>query len=197
MGQTTATMDTGRSDANAPPDVDALAADITAASEARAGDREAFRRLYQSFSPMVHAILLARAPAPEVDDLVQEVFATAWQRISDLREAASFGPWIASIARRRAVDAHRRQRPIEPLGDRSFTAPKSIVAEALAIIDLIRTLPEAYREPLVMRFVEGMTGPEIAMRTGLTAGSVRVNLHRGVKLLRAKLAGGEGSKGDA
>ena len=197
MGQTTtATMDAGRG-AEVPSDVDALAADITAASEARAGDRNAFRRLYQSFAPMVHAILLARAPAPDVDDLVQDVFAIAWQRLSELREAASFGPWIASIARRRAVDAHRRQRPTEPLGDRSFAAPKSIVAEALAIIDLIRTLPEAYREPLVMRFVEGMTGPEIAMRTGLTAGSVRVNLHRGVKLLRAKLAGSEGSKGDA
>jgi len=55
---------------------------------------------------------------------------------------------------------------------------------------LIRNLPEAYREPLVLRLVEGMTGPEIAERTGLTAGSVRVNLHRGYALLRERLAGG-------
>jgi RNA polymerase sigma-70 factor, ECF subfamily len=52
---------------------------------------------------------------------------------------------------------------------------------------LIRTLPETYRETLMLRFVEGMTGPEIAERTGLTPASVRVNLHRGMKLLREKM----------
>jgi RNA polymerase sigma-70 factor (ECF subfamily) len=59
--------------------------------------------------------------------------------------------------------------------------------EALAVLDVIRTLPEAYRETLVLRLVEGMTGPEIAARTGLTAASVRVNLHRGMKQLRERL----------
>jgi RNA polymerase sigma-70 factor (ECF subfamily) len=60
--------------------------------------------------------------------------------------------------------------------------------EALAILDIIRSLPEAYRETLIMRLVEGLTGPEIAERTGLTPASVRVNLHRGMKLLREKLS---------
>ena len=52
---------------------------------------------------------------------------------------------------------------------------------------MIRSLPEAYRETLILRLVEGMTGPEIAARTGLTAGSVRVNLYRGMQQLREKL----------
>ena len=60
-------------------------------------------------------------------------------------------------------------------------------ADALKLLALVKTLPEAYRETLVLRLVEGMTGPEIAARTGLTAASVRVNLHRGMKLLREKL----------
>jgi len=60
--------------------------------------------------------------------------------------------------------------------------------EALAILDAVRALPEAYRETLTLRLVEGMTGAEIAERTGLTPASVRVNLHRGMKLLREKLA---------
>ena len=54
---------------------------------------------------------------------------------------------------------------------------------------LIRGLPEAYRETLIMRLVEGMTGPEIAARTGLTPESVRVNLCRGMKMLR-EISGG-------
>ena len=52
----------------------------------------------------------------------------------------------------------------------------------------IRRLPEAYRETLVLRLVEGMTGPEIAERTGMQPGSVRVNLHRGMQMLREALA---------
>ena len=60
--------------------------------------------------------------------------------------------------------------------------------EARAALDAIRDLPDAYRETLVLRLVEGLTGPEIATRTGLTPASVRVNLHRGMKLLREKLA---------
>jgi RNA polymerase sigma-70 factor (ECF subfamily) len=54
-------------------------------------------------------------------------------------------------------------------------------------LEAIRQLPEAYRETLVLRLVEGMTGTEIAERTGLRAESVRVNLHRGMKMLREKL----------
>ena len=59
--------------------------------------------------------------------------------------------------------------------------------EAARMLEAVRSLPEAYRETLVLRLVEGMTGPEIAARTGMTAASVRVNLHRGMKLLREKL----------
>ena len=59
--------------------------------------------------------------------------------------------------------------------------------EAGEILDVIRTLPIAYKETLVLRLVEGMTGPEIAGLTGLTPESVRVNLHRGMRMLRQKL----------
>ncbi|MBL4685040.1 MAG: sigma-70 family RNA polymerase sigma factor [Nannocystaceae bacterium] len=177
-------------------DVEGLAQDIQSAREAQAGDSDAFARLYVGYAPMVHAIILARTPARDADDLVQDVFALAWSRLSELRDGAAFGGWIASIARRRAIDSHRRRRPTEPFGVRHGGATTFAAAEALSFLAVIQTLPVAYREPLLMRFVEGMTGPEIAMRTGMTAGSVRVNLHRGVKLLRQKLGTSEGSQDD-
>jgi len=62
-----------------------------------------------------------------------------------------------------------------------------IETETFAILEIIRSLPEAYRDTLLMRLVEGMTGAEIAARSGLTPASVRVNLHRGMKLLRERL----------
>jgi RNA polymerase sigma-70 factor (ECF subfamily) len=65
------------------------------------------------------------------------------------------------------------------------------------VLDVIRTLSDSYRETLVLRLVEGLSGPEIARRTGLTEGSVRVNLHRGMRLLREKLGFHEGHDGGA
>ncbi|MDT4898835.1 MAG: polymerase sigma-70 factor, subfamily [Acidobacteriota bacterium] len=152
----------------------------------RRGDRESFGQLYELYGAMVHGILLARVPWDEVDDLVQDVFLVAFKRISTLREAGAFGGWLAMIARNRAVDFHRRKRETEELPE-NLAQRSSVDPEAAEALSLIRTLPEAYRETLVLRLVEGMTGPEIAERTGLTPASVRVNLHRGMKLLREKL----------
>jgi RNA polymerase sigma-70 factor (ECF subfamily) len=152
----------------------------------RRGDRDSFGQLYDLYAPMVHGILLARVPWSEVDDLVQDVFLVAFKRIHTLREAGAFGGWLAMIARNRAVDFYRRQRETEELPE-NLAQRVSADREAAEALRLIRTLPEAYRETLVLRLVEGMTGPEIAERTGLTPASVRVNLHRGMKQLREKL----------
>ena len=152
----------------------------------RRGDRESFGQLYDLYGAMVHGILLARVPWNEVDDLVQDVFLVAFKRINTLREAGAFGGWLAMIARNRAVDFHRRKRETEELPE-NLAQRSSVDPEAAEALALIRTLPEAYRETLVLRLVEGMTGPEIAERTGLTPASVRVNLHRGMKMLREKL----------
>jgi RNA polymerase sigma-70 factor, ECF subfamily len=155
------------------------------------GDRDGFARLYDLYAPLVHGILLARVPRIEVDDLVQDIFLHAFKKLHTLRDAGAFGAWIAMIARNRAVDFHRRSRQTVELTDDIGRSDKQ-QSRASEILELIRGLPEAYRETLVLRLVEGMTGPEIAMRTGLTAASVRVNLHRGMKLLREKLGGTEG-----
>ena len=154
---------------------------------ARRGDRQAFAQLYRGYVRMVHGVLLSRVPRADVDDLVQDVFLSAMDRLPALREAAAFPGWLASIARNRAIDFLRRKRvPTEELV-REPAAPDGDTSEALAVLSEVRMLPEAYRETLVLRLVEGLTGPEIAERTGLTHASVRVNLHRGMKLLRARL----------
>jgi RNA polymerase sigma-70 factor (ECF subfamily) len=161
--------------------------------QVRAGDREAFGRLYAQFGRMVHGILLARVPYGEVDDLVQDVFMTALRKIDSLRDADSFGPWVAMIARNRAMDFHRRSHETTEVTE-STAQTKAPQHEAVEVLNLIRLLPEAYREPMILRFVEGMTGPEIAERTGLQPASVRVNIHRGMKILRERLARGAGKE---
>lgn len=155
---------------------------------AQDGDDAAFTRLYERYARFIHGVLLARVGAGEVEDLVQDVFLTAWKHLRTLRDPAAFGGWLSTIARNRAADLHRRDVPSVALPtDLPAPGRPGSHTEATAVLDVIRSLPAAYRETLVLRLVEGMTGPEIAERTGLTAASVRVNLHRGMKLLREKL----------
>lgn len=153
------------------------------------GNRAAFEQLYNRYARVIHAILLARVPAPDAEDLVQEVFVSAWRKLDGLRNPAAFPGWLAAIARNRAVEFHRAARRDRDEAARRAPEPRAEQEHTFQILDAIRRLPEAYRETLVLRLVEGLTGPEIARETGLTADSVRVNLSRGMKLLRDQLAG--------
>ena len=161
---------------------------------AQAGDRSAFGTLYQRYARMVHGILLARVPRVAAEDLLQDVFLQALPRLSSLRDTTRFGGWLAAIARNRASDYYRQTHPTEEIEENFEESCKdggrtssNHISEGLFFLEAVRSLPEAYREPLILRFVEGMTGPEIAERTGLKHGSVRVNLYRGMQMLREKL----------
>ena len=179
--------------AEAHPDDDAQLVEA-----ARRGDRTSFGRLYDRYARMVHGILLAKVPLREVDDMVHDAFLQALRQLHTLRDVTRFGAWLAAITRNRANDYHRQavdevELP-ESLSEDQRTGTTAGGAhhqdeEATFLLAAIRELPETYREPLLLRLVEGMTGPEIAARTGLTPGSVRVNLHRGMQQLREKLAG--------
>ncbi|HKW64671.1 MAG TPA: sigma-70 family RNA polymerase sigma factor [Candidatus Acidoferrum sp.] len=175
-------------------------ADDALVSAARAGDRSAFGLLYDRYARMVHGILLCRVPPREVDDLVQEVFLLALRKLDSLRDFSRFGAWLSTITRNRANDyyrdARRVEQPIEPAEEekaQSRANDHAAEQEAAMTLAVLRMLPETYREPLMLRLVEGMNGPEIAARMGMTHGSVRVNLHRGMQMLREKL--GEKAQG--
>ena len=167
-------------------DVEDIPRESALVKAAQRGEPWAHEQLYHLYAPMVHGLLLARVPHGDVDDLLQEVFLQAFNKLPTLRAAGAFGGWLAMIARNRATDFHRRKRQTEELSD-GLAQRKSMSAEASEALDAIRALPECYRETLMLRLVEGLSGPEIATRTGLTPASVRVNLHRGMKLLREKL----------
>jgi RNA polymerase sigma-70 factor (ECF subfamily) len=138
---------------------------------------------------LVHGVLLSRFRPAVAEELTQECFLIAFRKLQQLRDPAKFGPWIVTIARR--MDAptepleplkEERDEPADPRHD-----PES-AADAATILSAIRAMPEAYRETLVLRLVEGMSGAEIAAATGMSPESVRVNLHRGMKKLRQALS---------
>lgn len=162
---------------------------------AQAGDRAAFGVLYGEFARVVHGIVLARCGRDAADDLTQEVFMNAFRRLRELRDPAAFPGWLCAAARNAATDHGRRgRRRPQPQELPDLVDDRARPDEAAAALDdaaralaCIAALPLAYRETLVLRLVEGLSGPEIAARTGMTHGSVRVNLTRGMALLRPLL----------
>ncbi|PRQ09242.1 RNA polymerase sigma factor [Enhygromyxa salina] len=167
---------------------------VAVVESAKHGDEAAFERLYVEFGSMVHGLLLARVDRASADDLTQEVFLRAWQRLANLHDPIAWPAWLATIARNAAVDQLRRApQPGTLPPEAQLPATRSddagIRSEAEQLLQIIRELPHAHAEPLILRLVEGLSGPEIAQRTGLRPAYVRVNLHRGMKLLRARLHG--------
>jgi RNA polymerase sigma factor (sigma-70 family) len=77
------------------------------------GDRAAYGELYCRYAPLVHGLLLARVGPDHVDDLVQEGFIKAMNRLAHLRKDDLFGGWIAVAARNYANDQYRRARKIQ------------------------------------------------------------------------------------
>lgn len=155
---------------------------------AQDGDRLAFGQLYENYRRLVHGILLSYVCPDEAEDLMQDVFLKAMNSLSHLREPAAFPAWLIAITRHIALDLRRSEKSTYRPADFHAGTIQS-EEEALSVLKLIQNLPASYRETLVLRLVEGMTGPEISNRTGLTPNSVRVNLCRGMKLLRARLKG--------
>jgi RNA polymerase sigma-70 factor (ECF subfamily) len=164
--------------------------EATLVRAAQSGDRVAFGTLYREYGRLIHGVLLAYVSYQDAEDLLQDVFMKALKQLPALREPAAFCGWLMAIARRTATDYLRAKRTTLEIGPFAVGG-RAPDGEAFAILALIQKLPESYRETLIFRLVEGMTGPEIAARTGLTPDSVRVNLCRGMKLLRDQL---EGSK---
>ena len=177
----------------AAPESRELPQDRSTVDAACRGDRAAFAALHEQFAPMVHGMLLARLNVHDADDLVQEVFLHAMRKLPTLRDSAAFGPWLATMTRNFAIRFLRDSGRRADLAKHAIAKPTSgserraARSEAMQVLELMRSLPEAYQETLILRLVEGLTGPQIAACTGLTEGSVRVNLNRGLNMLRQKL----------
>jgi len=163
---------------------------------AQRGDRGARAQLYEHFASTVHAIVLAHVGAQHADDVTQDVFVTVFASLPRLRDPGAFAGFLCTAARNAARDQLRRIRRAP-----KSTAPDGLVADERApdaslaerelaerALAAVRELPAAYQETLLMRLVSGLSGSEIAERTGMTHGSVRVNLTRGMAMLRERVA---------
>src|SRR5438132_11264582 len=167
---------------------------------AQRGDRAAFEELVRRTSRLVFArLFLEVGDAHRAEDLLQETLLCAFHSLRELNNPEGFRPWLLKIAQNVAIDAARReQRKKRNAGDRvslenlptQSTAPDAELQREETrkrVLALLRSLPEEYRLPLTLRYLGGADYDLICVQLGLTNGSLRGLLHRGLKLLRDKL----------
>ncbi|HWY86539.1 MAG TPA: sigma-70 family RNA polymerase sigma factor [Gemmataceae bacterium] len=168
---------------------------------AQRGDRAAFEELVRRVSRLVLASLyLETGDTHHAEDLLQETLLTAFRSLDQLQEPGKFRAWLLRIAHNQAIDAARRDLrqkrhlgPNMPIGlsrDVAMPAPEEEAERGelrQQVLAVLRALPEEYRLPLTLRYLAGADYETIQIQMGLTNGSLRGLLHRGMKMLRAEL----------
>jgi RNA polymerase sigma-70 factor (ECF subfamily) len=170
---------------------DAERQDIAAATT---GDRRAFERLYRTYGQRIFALCLRMCGDRGLaEELVQDVFVRAWQKLDTFRGDAAFGTWLHRVAvnivlSRRKQDGRQRDRTVsdDDAVDMVRTRPVSI-GDRVDLESAIARLPQGARRIFVLHDVEGYTHEEIGQFLGITAGGSKAQLHRARLLLREAL----------
>ena len=164
----------------------------------RAGDDAAVRAVYRAYGGLVFSVAVRvlddRSLAEEV---TQQTFLQAWRNAASFEDGRDLAPWLATIARRCAIDAHRKRarRPASALDDADpnnaalVTLPPSAdqLSDVWQVRGAIESLPAAEQEVIRMQHLEGCTHVEIAQRLGLAVGTVKSRSFRAHKALLAAL----------
>jgi RNA polymerase sigma-70 factor (ECF subfamily) len=189
------------------------ATDEALVTRSRAGDRAAFEQLVRRTARLVYSRqYLETRDAHRAEDLAQETFLVAWRSIGQVEDPRGFRTWLLSVARTVATDDYRRlnrkKRKIAPshppfsaavhggspggtdqIPDPSPTPGESAELEESRrrVTDALKALPDEYGLPLTLRYIAGADYDTIGQQLGLTNGSLRGLLSRGLAKLREKL----------
>lgn len=175
--------------------------DIALVSRARSGDRAAFEELVRKTSRLVFARLyLDTGSVDRAEDLLQETYLLACRSLRKLVDPSGFRSWLLSIAHNVLIDSLRKDARTKRLGFASESSLLAFPARGLSplehverdeirqrVMAVLRSMPDEYRLPLILRYLAGADYDTIGEQLGLTNGSLRGLLHRGLKMLRDRL----------
>lgn len=175
---------------------DATAIDSTVA-RAATGDEAAFAQLIEAHhASMARVAYVICGDAEVTRDAVQAAWATAWRRLSDVRDPSRIRSWLVAVAANETRQVMRRERRASIVDLSAIPEPTSDddLSNRIATMDLARVLrglkPED-RALLALRFVAGLDSSEIAVELGGTASGIRSRLSRLIERLRDDLDAGE------
>ncbi len=173
--------------------------DQTLIVAAQRGERAALDALVHRHDRWVrHVVYATVANAAVADDVMQEVWTKVWQQIHGLVEPASWRSWLYRLARHAAIDAGRaganeRRREVADLQDRPTAAADDpqvalcISEEHRRVLAAVKALPDIYREPFILRHLEGWSYARIGEAMSLPVDTVETRLVRARRLLRQAL----------
>jgi RNA polymerase sigma-70 factor (ECF subfamily) len=178
-------------------------ADETLVVQSQSGNQAAFEELVRRSARWLFArVYLETGDTHRAEDLVQETFLQAWRSIRSLSEAKNFRAWLNTIAQRAVIDAARRDSRkkrgsgAKQAGDALLTLAAASPSpsdhaiqeeERQRVLSVLRSMPEEYRVPLMLRYIGGADYDAIANELAMSNGSLRGLLHRGMKLLRERM----------
>ena len=166
-------------------------ADVRAAA---AGDTQAFERLYRGHVSRVYGLACRLAGSEHADELTQDVFVRAWQKLDTFRGEAAFGSWLFRLGvnliygRLRAMGVERKRLVDSEIPLTRARAPRDSAEIRLDFDVAVERLPAGAREVFVLHDVEGYRHHEIADLAGMAVGTSKAHLFRARKLLREALA---------
>lgn len=175
------------------------------------GDRAAYEQLVRRTARLVYSrIYLDTGDAHRTEDLAQDTFLTAWRSIGQVTDPRGFRTWLLSVARTVTLDAARHDarkkrgggsagakgEPLETvalrLADDRAPTPDQAAERAESrrrVREMLKQLPEEYSLPLTLRYIAGADYETIGRQLGLTNGSLRGLLNRGMNKLREIMKG--------
>ncbi len=163
-----------------------------------AGDRDAFREVYEAHQALVYTYCRRALGPDRAADVTQEVFVSAWRSAARFRsEAGTLAGWLLGIARYRIIDALRAEGRRPPLADDDAVIELRPVeddrltrlAERLLLSDALTSLAPRARAVVELAFFDDLTHAEIAERTQLPLGTVKSDIRRGLARLREHVEG--------
>jgi RNA polymerase sigma-70 factor (ECF subfamily) len=166
---------------------------ISDVARAARGDVRAFEDLYRTHLPRVHSLVRRMTAGRDADELTQDVFVRAWQKLGTFRGESSFSTWLHRLAvnvviERFRTDKARRARLVD--GENIFEmlpGPAQTRDIGMDFEAALEKLPDGAREIFVLHDVEGYKHHEIATLLGIAAGTSKAQLHRARMMLRKHL----------
>ncbi len=161
----------------------------------RSGDVRSYEELVKRYERLVGRVIYPYAGRDAaVEDLVQETFLRAYDRLSTFNPEYRFKTWLLTIANNLGIDTLRRRREIVEFNPdlhapltRGPDADADEADRARSVRDAVMTLPESYSVPLVLRYAEGLTYAEIAEIIGITVPALKSRLFRARNMLAGRL----------
>jgi RNA polymerase sigma-70 factor (ECF subfamily) len=159
--------------------------------QACSGDVDAFEMLYRAQVSRIHALCLRMSRDPDqAQDLVQDVFVRAWDRLATFRGDSRFSTWLHRLAANLVIEARRRSKReaevLDEFGMSSFLrgAQRAMPETNIDLERAIAGLPAGARDAVILRDIEGFSYQEIASVLGTSVGTVKSQINRGRRLIR-------------